>query len=120
MPVTASSTEGRFRAETAVDGKAITRWSSTWSDPEWIRVDLGSTAAISHVVLDWENHATDYRVQLSDDGVTWRTLCAVASGSGTESCNGSGTGRYVRMYGNSRANGYGYSLWEFQGFGGRP
>ncbi len=34
----------------------------------------------------------------------------------------SGTGRYVRMYGTQRSNGYGYSLWEFQvyGTGGNP
>ena len=28
-----------------------------------------------------------------------------------------GTGRYVRMYGTQRANGYGYSLYEFQVYG---
>jgi hypothetical protein len=29
----------------------------------------------------------------------------------------SGSGRYVRMYGTTRATGYGYSLWEFQVYG---
>jgi hypothetical protein len=29
-----------------------------------------------------------------------------------------GTGRYVRMFGIHRATPYGYSLWEFQLFGG--
>src|SRR5687768_12626723 len=49
-PVLASSVEGAGTpAAAAVDGDPGTRWSSTFADPQWIRVDLGATAAIDQV-----------------------------------------------------------------------
>src|ERR1039458_6159388 len=58
-PARASSVENsNFPASNAFDGNTgpakWTRWSSAWSDPQWISVDLGSTQAISKVLLDWE------------------------------------------------------------------
>src|SRR5690606_35870306 len=44
-PVTASSVENAaFPASNAVDGDPGTRWSSAFSDPQWIRIDLGDQA----------------------------------------------------------------------------
>src|SRR5438067_2048428 len=41
-PVVASSEfSSQYAAANAVDGNASTRWSSTFSDPQWIYVDLG-------------------------------------------------------------------------------
>ncbi|HZR54663.1 MAG TPA: discoidin domain-containing protein, partial [Streptosporangiaceae bacterium] len=41
---TASSLENAsFPASAAVDGNTGTRWSSAFSDPQWLEVDLGST-----------------------------------------------------------------------------
>ena len=37
-PVVASSAEGPFAAANAVDGNAGTRWSSAFSDPQWLAV----------------------------------------------------------------------------------
>src|SRR5689334_16928074 len=49
-PATASSTENAGSpASAAVDGNNGTRWSSAFSDPQWLQVDLGETAAISQV-----------------------------------------------------------------------
>src|SRR5687768_3563891 len=54
-PVLASSQENAGTPATAaVDGNAATRWSSQFSDPQWIRVDLGQTAAVDQVTLVWE------------------------------------------------------------------
>src|SRR5262245_54718274 len=54
-PTLASSSENAsFTANFAVDGNTGTRWSSAFSDPQWIRVDLGTTTTISRVVLRWE------------------------------------------------------------------
>ncbi|MFE6133789.1 discoidin domain-containing protein [Streptomyces sp. NPDC056437] len=53
-PATASSAEGPFAAAAAVDGDPGTRWSSQFTDAQWIHVDLGATTAISRVVLRWE------------------------------------------------------------------
>jgi hypothetical protein len=117
---TASSQEnGGTPAAHAVDGDTGTRWSSAFSDPQWIRVDLGVPATVSQVVLRWETaHAKAYRIELSTDGTDWTTAHSTTTGAGgTETLEVSGTARYVRMYGTARATGYGYSLWEFQVYG---
>ena len=42
---TASSVENAsFPASAAVDGNTGTRWSSAFSDPQWLEVDLGAPA----------------------------------------------------------------------------
>jgi F5/8 type C domain/Ricin-type beta-trefoil lectin domain len=116
---TASSTEnGSFPAADAVDGNTGTRWSSAFSDPQWLEVDLGSSQAICQVTLQWEAaYATAFQIQTSADGAIWTTIYSTSTGTGgTQTLNVTGTGRYIRMYGTARATQYGYSLWEFQVF----
>ncbi|HEY2271121.1 MAG TPA: discoidin domain-containing protein [Streptosporangiaceae bacterium] len=117
---TASSLENAtFPASNAVDGNTGTRWSSTFADPQWLEVDLGSSQAICQVTLDWEAaYATGFQIQVSPDGSTWTTIYSTTTGTGgVQALSVSGTGRYVRMYGTARATPYGYSLWEFQVYG---
>ncbi|MFB7392032.1 discoidin domain-containing protein [Streptomyces sp. NPDC056191] len=118
---TASSTEGgAFSASAAVDGDLTgTRWASAWQDAQWIQVDLGSSATLSHAVLTWEAaYGKSYSIQASENGTDWRTVTTVSAGDGgTDNVTLSGTGRYIRMNGLTRATGYGFSLWEFQVFG---
>jgi hypothetical protein len=119
-PVTASSIENAGTpASAAVDGNTGTRWSSAFSDPQWLRVDLGGTAAVSQVVLNWEAaYATAFRVQISGDGAGWTDLYSTTTGTGgTQTLNVNGSGRYVRVLGTARGTPYGYSLWEFQVYG---
>ncbi|WP_202238352.1 discoidin domain-containing protein [Actinacidiphila reveromycinica] len=118
---TASSTENAGTpASAAVDGDNGTRWSSAAADPQWLQVDLGSSQPICGVQLTWETaYAKAYQIQVSTDGTTWTSAYATTTGAGaTELVTLSGTGRYVRMYGTTRATQYGYSLWEFQVFTG--
>ncbi|MDX6336937.1 MAG: hypothetical protein QOG05_4277, partial [Streptosporangiaceae bacterium] len=120
QPATASSTENAGTpASNAVDGNTGTRWSSAFSDPQWLQVDLGASASITQVVLQWEAaYATGFQIQTSADGTNWTTIYSTTTGTGgTQTLNVSGTGRYVRMYGTARATAYGYSLWEFQVYG---
>ncbi|GAA0955730.1 discoidin domain-containing protein [Kribbella koreensis] len=121
-PVTSSSTEnGGTPAAAAVDGNTATRWSSAASDPQWIQVDLGSTSAISQVVLNWEAaYGKSFQVQVSDNaGGPWNSIYTTTTGTGgVQTLNVTGSGRYVRMNGTQRGTGYGYSLWEFQVYGG--
>ncbi|MFI6740642.1 discoidin domain-containing protein [Nonomuraea sp. NPDC050451] len=119
-PVTASSAENAGTpASAAVDGNTATRWSSAFVDPQWLRVDLGGTAAISQVVLSWEAaYGRAFQIQTSADGLTWTTVYATSTGTGgTQTLPVTGSGRYVRMYGTARGTAYGYSLWEFQVYG---
>ena len=113
---TASSLESAaFPAAAATDGNTGTRWSSGFSDPQWLEVDLGSVQSICQVSLDWENaYASSFQLQTSTDGSTWTTVYSTTSGTGgNQTLNVTGSGRYIRMYGTARATQYGYSLWEF-------
>ncbi|WP_191293889.1 discoidin domain-containing protein [Kitasatospora herbaricolor] len=112
----------------AFDANAATRWATNattgWSDPAWIAVDLGATATISKVVLQWDPaFGKAYQIQTSADGANWTTIYSTTTGAGfKETLDVSGTGRYVRMYGTARGTAYGYSLWGFDvyGTGGNP
>src|SRR5277367_2974030 len=113
---TASSTESAaYPASDAVDGNTGTRWSSAFSDPQWLQVDLGATASITSVTLQWEAaYATAFQIQTSTDNTNWTTIYSTTTGTGgTQTLSVNGTGRYVRMNGTARATPYGYSLWEF-------
>ena len=119
-PVFASSIQGDpWAAANAVDGDLTTRWSSAFSDPQWLEVDLGAVYDIHSVVLYWENaYATAFQIQVSDNGSTWTTLYPTISGyDGKQTLPVSGSGRYVRMYATTRSTQYGDSLYEFQVFG---
>ncbi|WP_033438231.1 discoidin domain-containing protein [Saccharothrix sp. NRRL B-16314] len=114
-PATASSVEnGGTPATAAVDGNTGTRWSSAFSDPQWIQVDLGSTQTVCRVTLNWETaYGKAFQVQLSDNASTWNTVYSTATSTGgVQNLTMSGTGRYLRVYGTARSTGYGYSLWE--------
>jgi len=114
---TASSTENAsFPASAAVDGNTGTRWSSAFSDPQWLEVDLGSSQSICQVTLNWETaYGKAFQIQTSADNSTWTTIYSTTAGTGgTQTLPVTGTGRYIRMYGTARGTQYGYSLWEFQ------
>ena len=119
QPTTASSIQGpSWPASNATDGNLSTRWSSAFSDPQWLEVDLGSTQSICQVAIHWETaYAKAFQIQTSNDNSTWTTIYSTPTGTGgTQTLNVSGTGRYIRMYGTARATAYGYSLWEFDVF----
>jgi hypothetical protein len=108
-----------FPARNAVDGNRSTRWSSEFSDPQWIAVDLGEPVEISRVELVWENaYGRSYTIQVSDDGETWKEVYKTdSSKGGTETIRFAPTkARRVRMYGTKRGTQHGYSLWEMRVF----
>jgi hypothetical protein len=122
-PATASSVEGPFVAANAVDGDTGTRWGSAFTDSEWIFVDLGATATITRVVLNWETaFGSGYQIQTSASASgPWTTIFSTTTGDGgIDDLTLSGTGRFVRMNGTKRATQFGYSLFEFQVFGTQP
>ncbi|MGH3415903.1 MAG: discoidin domain-containing protein, partial [Actinocrinis sp.] len=80
---TASSAENAGTpASAAVDGDTGTRWSSAFSDPQWLEVDLGSSASVSQVVLNWETaYATAFQIQTSADGANWSSIYSTTTGT---------------------------------------
>jgi len=114
-----SSQFGFFKAA-ATDGDPSSRWSSNWSDNQWITVDLGSARTFGRVILRWETaYGKDYRIDVSDDNSTWRTVATVTDGNGgiDNLTFPATTARYVKMAGVHRGTSYGYSLWEFEAYG---
>lgn len=107
-------------AKFAVDGDAGTRWASQASDAQYLQVDLGTSQQLCGVTLQWESaYAKTFQIEVSTDGTTWTPASPVINGTGgTQDVAISGTGRYVRMKGLTRATGYGYSVFEFKVFGG--
>ena len=108
-----------YPAELAVDGNASTRWSSEFSDPQWLAVDLGRVAKISRVQLAWEAaYGKAYSIQVSTDGEKWTDVYKTETGKGgTEDIRFSPVdARWVRYYGTARGTNFGHSLWEFRVF----
>ncbi len=119
QPVKASSeltlADETYPAGFAVDGKPDTRWSSRFSDPQWLAVDLGSSQTISRVELTWEAaFANAYSIQVSLDGESWKEVYATDKGAGkTETIRFAPTpARWVRLHCTKRATKFGCSLWE--------
>jgi len=114
--LTASSMEGeRFAARFAADGDPETRWSSEWSDPQWLQVDLGRPVVLCGAVIQWEAaYARRYRIAVSSNAHHWSTVAENPRGDGhTDYLFFSAvTARYVRIVGEERGTGWGYSIWE--------
>ncbi|WP_188316110.1 Ig-like domain-containing protein [Chitinophaga agrisoli] len=120
-PVRVSGSENStFTGPNAVDGNTGTRWSSAFSDPQWIRVDLGADYDINRVKITWETAAgRDYLVQVSNDTLNWNLLKNVSGNTAlvNEHTGLSNHGRYLRIYGTARTTPYGYSIFELEAYG---
>ncbi|MGB7933040.1 MAG: discoidin domain-containing protein [Gammaproteobacteria bacterium] len=114
----ASSVENAgLPAAAAIDGDSATRWSSAWSDPQWIVVDLGAVYHINHVVLNWEAaYGKAYKIQVSTDGTSWTDKFSETNGDGgiDDVFIGATNAHYVRLWATQRGTPWGYSLYEFE------
>ena len=106
-----------FRAENAIDRKMQTRWSSSFSDPQWIMFDFGSKKAFNLISITWEAaYGKVYEIQTSNDASNWKTIFKEKNGNGDRDIIfiKQKKARYVRMYGIRRGGGWGYSIFEFK------
>jgi len=74
--IKASSTHtgeiGEGPAKNLIDGDLATRWSSQYSEPQQITIDLGKPRTLKRLRLHWEAAAaTKYSVSVSPDGKDW-------------------------------------------------
>lgn len=118
-PAYASSVVNGNVASRAFDADMGTRWESSYTDTQWIYVDLGAIYNIQKIVLRWEYaYGSGYRIQVSDNASSWTTVFTTTTGDGGyDVLNVSGTGRYVRLYGTKRGTPYGFSLYDFKVYG---
>ncbi len=118
--VSASSVQtAGLEADNVNDGDNGTRWSSNFSEWEWVRIDLGSDQSVDKIVMEWEAaYATGYNIFVVKDGASsWGTPVYVENNGqgGTEEITRSfGTGRYVVIQSMNRATEYGISLFELE------
>ncbi len=106
-----------FEADKAIDGDFETRWSTEFSDPQWIYIDLDQPKEINKVALYWETaYGKSYQIQTSSDSANWTDVYSTTNSDGgiDEIAFDTVTTRYIRMYGTERGTGWGYSLWEFE------
>ena len=119
-PATASSSEGSSTPPSSVnDGNLNTRWSSAFSDPQWIWIDLQEVYDLTGARIYWEaSAAKGYEVQVSQNGSDWiRAYYTSGGDGGIDDIPFQATARYVRMYSHSRVSQFGNSIWEFELFG---
>jgi len=120
----ASSNKSWERAAAfAVDGNPGTRWTSEYSDNQWLLVDLGQVQTLSRVEIRWEAaYATSYVLHGSTDGDTWRTMATEVGREGwvVTRLPPKTSARWIRVYGQKRATNFGFSIWEFKVYGPEP
>jgi hypothetical protein len=121
---TASSFEvssyGSFSAQQAVDGDYKTRWSSLWSDNQWITLDLGAVHTIDTMVLRWEHaSASHYKILCATAPTNWQVAATIDDGTEEQRVIGFPpiAARFVKILGLQRNTQYGYSLWEIEVYG---
>lgn len=109
---TASGGSGNY----PIDGNINTFWSSGWSDPQSLIIDLGSIYSINKVILRWQSYGKTYQIQVSNNATTWTTVYSTTTGAGgVEQISFAATpARYVKMYGTERGTAYGYGISEFE------
>jgi serine protease AprX len=107
----------------AFDGDPASQWASMPADNQWLMVDLGNNnTAISSVNLSWGGgYAKSFQIQTSNDNYTWTTIYSTTSGTGgNQSLNVNGSGRWVRLYAQTRALSSGFSVNDMQVSGPLP
>lgn len=116
--VVATTAAQGSRAEFAVDGNPKTAWHAGFaSDSEpALTLDLGRKREFGGVVLRWaeDEYASDYRLQLSDDGQRWREARSVHGGDGGSDYLAlpESEARYLRLL-PQNGTGPGFGLAEF-------
>jgi len=117
VEVYASSQEGSDAyGHFAFDGDPNTRWASLHSDsPQFLEFDFNEQRTFSKLTIDWEDaYAKSYCVMVSDDRIKWTTVTEIANSDGgiDEVFFAPVTARYMRLFMQERATGWGYSIWE--------
>ena len=85
VQATASSSSSGHSPAMAHDNDTTTSWSCGSSDNRpWIAFDLGGMREYGGLTVDWAQgrDASDYAVEISEDGESWRAIREVLGGNG--------------------------------------
>jgi hypothetical protein len=123
---TVTASTAQQAATNAFDNNGGSRWESvnaaSPNNIQWIRVDLGTSRAVTAVQISWEAaNARDYKIQGSNNDSTWTDLSTQTGVGGSVARNEtiavSGSYRYIRVYCTLRNNNFGYSIYEMNVWG---
>ena len=99
-----------------IDGSLMSRWSSNYTDNQWIAFDLGKPKTVSKVIIFWEAaYAVDYDILVSLDNEKWQTVASLKEQKGDtpEIEFAPVKARYVKLICLKRFDPqWGISLWE--------
>jgi len=119
LATSSSNESNNHLPEFAVDGRSDRRWSSQYSDDEWISVEMEEPATLERIMLHWEYaYGKNYKIEVSVNGTDWIEVYE-------EICSNGGYDRilfdpveatHVRMYGVTRGTQFGFSLWSFEAY----
>ena len=95
------------------------KWVSKNSDNQWLMVDLGKVTDINEVLVRWSNPASEFSIEISEDGENWNKISSVTNN--LENINsiefGKEKARYVRVNCTKRTNNSPYSILELEVYG---
>ncbi|MBQ3506954.1 MAG: glycoside hydrolase family 3 C-terminal domain-containing protein [Clostridia bacterium] len=98
-PVTATTQEGNYLKDYAVDGDTTTRWGSLPSGQAWLQVDLETVTHVTGLELWLESAWVPYRIEYSVDGEHYETLRSCKKDELLVSLDGLDIdARYIRMW----------------------
>ena len=110
---TASSAKSEsYTAKNLIDGTTSTRWLSSVSDTQWIKIEMDSVYSVGKIILKWAtNWAVQYKIYGSKEGNEWYELLSVDNGKGsTETCSvNPARTKFIKMdmTNSSKSNGFG-------------
>jgi hypothetical protein len=126
-PVTASSTYKEpasspvlteYHPQFTVDGESGTRWSSEFSEPQWLLIDLERACRLEQVEIEWQDaHARAYSLNKSLDGESWTEVYRTDDSKGgfeTIPLADPVETRYLRLDAQTRATPYGFSIFDLR------
>jgi mannan endo-1,4-beta-mannosidase len=115
--ISASSVGEGLIARNAIDGDTATRWNSEAKDDEWIILDLKAQYKIDKIVIKWEvAFASDYKIQVSDNGDKWTDVINIKNGDGQNDIHDlpSVKTHFIKLLCIKRGTRFGFSIWEFE------
>ncbi|MFA5410943.1 MAG: discoidin domain-containing protein [Candidatus Omnitrophota bacterium] len=105
----------------AVDGDLLSRWSSAYTEGQWMVLDFGTPKTLNKIVIFWEAaYPVEYDILGSLDNRNWQVLSSLKSQDGKtdEITFKPAKVRYVKILSVKRFNpDWGISLWEVLCFG---
>jgi hypothetical protein len=112
---TSSSVQENFIPQNAVDSNMSTRWSSEFSDPQWLLLELDKPQIVSGLIIYWETaFGEDYQILLSVDGKEWNKVFEIteADGQTDDIYFKPQEAKYIKIFCQKRATSWGASIFE--------